>query len=117
MAESLRAAGVVVGLLYDQTALDAAYQDLCRDWSEEEQQYLHGTKRRRPRSIRLFAVGPCWMSHAKCLRSLTGLKRRGQMNGIGEDETIFCLELKEIVSGGKTQARQMLDAYESRTGR
>ena len=43
-----------------------------------------------------------------------GLKRRGQMNGIGEDETIFLSELKEIVGSGKTRARQMLDAYESR---
>ena len=102
-----------VGLLYDQTALDAAW-DLCRDWSEEERQYLRDETPKTALDTPFRGRTVLDVSREVLEIAEAGLKRRGQMNGIGEDETIFLSELKEIVGSGKTRARQMLDAYESR---
>ena len=85
-----------VGLLYDQTALDAAW-DLCRDWSEEERQYLRDETPKTALYTPFRGRTVLDVSREVLEIAEAGLKRRGQMNGIGEDETIFLSELKEIV--------------------
>ena len=100
-------------MLYDQTALDASW-DLCRDWSEDERQYIRVETPKTALYTPFRGRTVLDVSREVLEIAEAGLKRRGQMNGIGEDETIFLSELKEIVGSGKTRARQMLDAYESR---
>ena len=102
-----------VGLLYDQTALDAAW-DLCRYWSEEERQYLRDETPKTALDTPFRGRTVLDISREMLEIAEAGLERRCKTNGIGEDETIFLAELKEIVGSGKSRARQMLDAFESR---
>ena len=102
-----------VGLIYDQTALDAAW-DLCRDWTNEEREYLRAET---PKSAldTPFRNGTV-LDIARQVLAIaeTGLKNRARENGIGEDETIFLAELREIAESGKTRAQELLEAYEGR---
>ena len=102
-----------VGLLYDQTALDAAW-DLCRDWSEEERQYLRDETPKTALDTPFRGRTVLDISREMLEIAEAGLERRCKTNGIGEDEKIFLAELKEIVGSGKSRARQMLDAFETR---
>jgi glutamate--cysteine ligase len=102
-----------VGLIYDQTALDAAW-DLCRDWTNEEREYLRAET---PKSAldTPFRNGTV-LDIARQVLAIaeTGLKNRARENGIGEDEAIFLSELREIAESGKTRAQELLEAYEGR---
>jgi glutamate--cysteine ligase len=102
-----------VGLIYNQTALDAAW-DLCRDWTNEEREYLRVET---PKSAldTPFRKGTV-LDIARQVIAIaeTGLKNRARENGIGEDETIFLAELREIAESGKTRAQELLEAYEGR---
>ena len=102
-----------VGLLYDQTALDAAW-DVCRDWTNEEREYLRAETPKTAldtpfRSGTVLDIAREVISIAEA-----GLKARGRANGIGEDETIFLSELREIAESGITRAQELLNAYEGR---
>ena len=70
-----------VGLLYDQTALDAAW-DLCRDWSEEERQYLRDETPKTALDTPFRGRTVLDVSREVLEIAEAGLKRRGQMNGI-----------------------------------
>ena len=102
-----------VGLIYDQTALDAAW-DLCRDWTNEEREYLRAETPKTAldtpfRNCTVLDIASEMIAIAE-----TGLKNRARENGIGEDETIFLAELREIAESGKTRAQELLEAYEGR---
>lgn len=96
-----------VGLLYDQNALDAAW-DLVRNWTVEERQTLRDQVPRdgmaatiRGRSLRELAREVLALSRA-------GLKTRGFQNSLGEDEARFLDPLDEIVESGQSQAEILL---------
>ncbi|MDB5714636.1 MAG: glutamate--cysteine ligase [Sphingomonadales bacterium] len=100
-----------VGLLYDQTALDAAW-DLVKHWTIEDHQRIRDDVPR----IALDAQGP----RGRSLRELgkvvldiadAGLKARNRLNGIGESEQGFLDPLREIISSGKVPAQRLLDSY------
>ncbi|PCH81984.1 MAG: glutamate--cysteine ligase [Hyphomicrobiales bacterium] len=104
-----------VGLLYDQTALDAAW-DLVKNWTQEERQTLRDTvavtalktpfRKSNVHAIAAQAVGI----------SKAGLKARNKLNGAGFDETQYISTLEEIVNSGETQAEQMLKRYNAEWG-
>ncbi|MDP6390237.1 MAG: glutamate--cysteine ligase [Alphaproteobacteria bacterium] len=104
-----------VGLLYDQTALDAAW-DLAKDWSEEEREAL------RDEVPRLGLKTPFRQGTVQDLArdmlaiAEAGLKRRARLDNNGQDESIFIGELHEIAASGETPAERLLDAYENRWG-
>ena len=105
-----------VGLLYDGTSLDAAW-DLVKDWSHEEHEALRaGVPRlglRTPfRSATLREVARRTLEIAEA-----GLKRRAVLDGSGLDETHFLGDLHEIVAGGPCPAQGLLDAYHGPWGR
>ncbi len=100
-----------VGLLYDQTALDAAY-DLVKGWTIADQQRLRDDVPR----LALNASAP----GGRLLRDLArevlriadaGLKARACLNSIGESEQGFLDPLHEIISSGKTPAERLLDKF------
>jgi glutamate--cysteine ligase len=100
-----------VGLLYDQTALDAAY-DLVKGWSIEAQQVL----RDEVPAKALDAKSPCGGTLHDLAREVlkiadAGLKARARLNSIGESEQGFLDPLREIVSSGKVPAQRLLDRY------
>jgi glutamate--cysteine ligase len=100
-----------VGLLYDQGALDAAW-DLVKHWTMEEREAL------RSAAPRLALDAPVPGGHT--LRDIArealaiahkGLAARGRLNSSGDNETGFLDTLDEIVASGKVPAQRLLDAY------
>ena len=100
-----------VGLLYDQTALDAAW-DVVKNWSIEGQQKLRDDVPR----LALNATAPDGRSlrdvAAEVLEIATaGLTARNEVNSMGDTEAGFLQPLREIVAEGKVPAERLLDRY------
>ncbi|AEQ50528.1 glutamate--cysteine ligase [Pelagibacterium halotolerans] len=99
-----------VGLLYDETALDAAW-DLVKDWTEEERQALRNDVPRLAlktpfRNGTLFDIAKQALAIAR-----SGLKARNKLNWEGADETVFLKPLDYTIETGKTPAERLLDLY------
>jgi len=102
-----------VGLLYDDSALDAAW-DLVKHWSIAEREKLrHEVPRlaldaRTPdgRSMRDFAGEVLEIA-------AMGLTNRGQLNSAGDNEGGFLDPLREVVATGMTPADRLLDKFEN----
>jgi len=99
-----------VGLLYDQAALDTAW-DLVKDWTEEERDQLRrdvpksGLQTRfRNTTVRDIAVAVLAISRE-------GLNTRARLNAHGENETVFLQTLDEFVRTGKTNADILIDKF------
>ncbi|MFZ1744127.1 MAG: glutamate--cysteine ligase [Pontixanthobacter sp.] len=100
-----------VGILYDQTALDAAW-DLVKDWTMEERETLRNAVPKMAldapipggRILRDLAKEVLAISRA-------GLKARARLNTGGDNETGFLETLDEIVASGKVPAQRLLDMY------
>ena len=101
-----------VGLLYDQAALDAAWDEV-KHWSIGEQQRL----RDEVPKLALQARTPSGETlHALAKRILAiseaGLNARRFLNSSGDNESGFLDPLREIVARGKTPAELLLAQYE-----
>jgi len=104
-----------VGLLYDQGALDAAW-DLVKDWTMEEREQLRNDaprlgldakipgKNRRGGTMQDLGKEALAIAHK-------GLAARGRLNASGDNETGYLETLDEIVKSGKVPAQRLLDAY------
>ncbi len=105
-----------VGLLYDQGALDAAW-DLVRDWSIEDQQNLRADVPK----LGLASIAPDGRSLQDVGRDILaiahdGLSARGQVNSMGDNETAFLNPLHQIVDSGITPAQCLLNKYNGEWG-
>jgi glutamate--cysteine ligase len=99
-----------VGLLYDQSSLDAAW-DMVKDWTHEEHQHLRDNVPRDALSVP-FRNGTVQDLAKQMLDiSAAGLERRAKLNNTGDDERVFLKSLYETVNSGKTTAQAMLDCY------
>ena len=100
-----------VGLLYDGTALDSAW-DLVKGWTNED----HDQLRRDVPRLALKAPAPGGGTvHDLARRVLEiaadGLTRRARLNNVGDNESGFLEPLNAIVASGKTPAERLLDLY------
>jgi glutamate--cysteine ligase len=98
------------GILYDQSALDAAW-DLVKDWTEEERQAIRlavpTTALHTP-----FRNGTLMDVAARMVEiSRAGLKSRNRLNWEGADESVFLSPLDYTLKTGKTPAERLLDLY------
>lgn len=102
-----------VGLLYDETALSAA-EDLVRDWTLEDHEYLRAEVPRHALAtpFRQETVGDL-ATRALEIAS-EGLQARSRQNDEGMDERIFLDVLREIVITGQTPADELLALYHGR---
>src|SRR5690606_15583841 len=98
------------GLLYDDAALDAAW-DLVRDFTPAERHALrdgvprHGFKLPfRDATLRELALEALKVSR-------TGLVRRARHNAQGADETVFLDPLFEFALANQTPAERKLDLF------
>ncbi|MBP2277420.1 MULTISPECIES: glutamate--cysteine ligase [Sphingomonas] len=100
-----------VGLLYDQGALDAAW-DVVKHWTIEERQAL------RDAVPKLGLDAP--IAGGRTLRAIAGevidiasagLTARGRTDSSGSNETGFLDPLREIVRSGKVPAELLLEKY------
>jgi len=99
-----------VGLLYDDTALDAAW-DLVKDWSMDEREALRNAV------PKLALDAPIRGGTLKDIAgdvldiATAGLSARARLNGAGDSEAGFLDPLREIVRSGKVPAQVLLDRY------
>lgn len=100
-----------VGLLYDQSALDAAW-DLVRDWTAEERQALRDGVTAQALDLP-FRKGTAQDIAREVVRiSQAGLAARARHNSRGEDETMFLDFASEVAASGRVPADEMLQRYE-----
>jgi glutamate--cysteine ligase len=99
-----------VGLLYDDQALDAAW-DLVKDFTREERHYLRdGVPKQalklpfRGHSVRELALETLKIANH-------GLKRRARMNSHGADESMFLEPLVEFAQANQTPAERKLELF------
>ena len=104
-----------VGLLYDPTALAAAW-DVVKGWSMEARQALRDA---------VPALGLDAPIPGGRLRDIageiveiatSGLSARKRLNAAGDDESGFLDPLREIARSGKVPARRLLDLYDGAWG-
>ncbi|MBA3897182.1 MAG: glutamate--cysteine ligase [Sphingomonadaceae bacterium] len=105
-----------VGLLYDETALDAAWE-LVKDWSNDDHQRL----RDEVPALALAATLPDGRTLRELAREVlavadAGLKARARLNAIGDTEQGFLDPLREIVASGKVPAQRLLDRFDGEWG-
>ena len=100
-----------VGLLYDQPALDAAW-DLVKDWSMEEREALRNAVPKQALDAALPGGGRLQDLAKEVLAiARSGLSARARLNTSGDNETGFLETLDEIVASGKVPAQRLLDLY------
>jgi glutamate--cysteine ligase len=111
----LALSALFVGLLYDGTALDAAW-DLVKGWSAEDRQKLRDDVPTQALDARI-AGRPLREIAAQVLAiSRAGLARRARNDATGRDETIFLDLLDERVARGRVLAQDWLDRYHGAWG-
>ncbi len=102
-----------VGLLYDQGALDAAW-DLVKDWTLEEHQYLRDEVPRQALHT-LFRGKPLNAVANQAVEiAAQGLKARRRLDGQGDDESHFLALLRSRVEREKSPAEYLLDDFHGR---
>ena len=105
-----------VGLLYDDAALDAAW-DVVKGWTMEEREALRNAVPklaldapipggRKLRDIALEVLGI----------ARSGLSARARLNEAGDNETGYLAELFDIVESGRVPAQRLLDLYHGEWG-
>jgi glutamate--cysteine ligase len=100
-----------VGLLYEQNALDAAWDEV-KDWSLEQRQILRDAVP----ELGLGAVTPTGeplRDFATRILAIaeSGLVARARLNSAGDSESGYLDPLREIVARGTSPARVLLDRY------
>ena len=105
-----------VGLLYDQTALDAAW-DLVKDWDMEGREVLRNAVPKLALDAPLPGGGTLRDIAGEVLNiSRSGLAARARLNAGGDNETGYLEPLAEIVASGKVPAQRLLDLYNGEWG-
>ena len=100
-----------VGLLYDDNALDAAWDEV-KHWSLDGRQRLRdavpklGLKAETPDGETLQELGKRILALADA-----GLNARGRLNSSGDNESGFLDPLREVLASGKTPADRLLDRF------
>jgi len=99
-----------VGLLYDQAALDAAW-DLVKDFTREERHALRDGVPKHALKLP-FRGGTLRDLAGEALKiSAHGLARRARANRHGADESMFLDILAQIVDANQTPAERKLELY------
>jgi glutamate--cysteine ligase len=104
-----------VGLIYEQSSLDAAW-DLCRGWTAEEREGLRVAASEKGleaeihgRSLQSIAIELLDIAEA-------GLKARARAAGFDADEAHFLNALRDIAVSGRTPAEELLARYHGEWG-
>lgn len=100
-----------VGLLYDQGALDAAWE-VVKGWTMEEREALRSAAPRQALDAPIPGGGTMRDLAKEILAiSRAGLTARARYNDSGDNETGFLEILDEIAASGKVPAQRLLDSY------
>jgi glutamate--cysteine ligase len=100
-----------VGLLYERSALDAAW-DLVKDWDMAERQTLRDSVPRLALDAPLPGGGKLRDIAGEVLDIAgAGLTARARLNSSGDNESGFLDPLREVVRTGKVPAQVLLDRF------
>src|SRR5215470_15500860 len=99
-----------VGLLYDEDALDAAW-DLAKTWSAQERQQLRDDVPRRGFNTAVAGVSVLDIARTCVDIARHGLARRDRNDVNGCDETRYLEPIEEYVERGITPAEELLQKY------
>jgi len=102
-----------VGLLYDQSALDAAW-DLVKDWTAAEHEMLRDAVPRRALKAEFRDRKVQDLAKEVLAIAEAGLHARARTMDLLSDETHFLAPLQEIAESGQTPAERVLEAYHGR---
>jgi glutamate--cysteine ligase len=105
-----------VGLLYDQGALDAAW-NLVKGWDMDGREALRNAVPKLGLDAPIPGGGTLKDIAAEVLAiARSGLNARAQLNKAGDNESGFLNPLDEIVSSGKVPAQVLLDKFHGEWG-
>ncbi|MBC2665827.1 glutamate--cysteine ligase [Novosphingobium flavum] len=105
-----------VGLLYDQGALDAAW-DLVKGWDMEGRETLRASVPKLGLDAPLPGGGTLRDIAAEVLAiARSGLNARAQLNEAGDNESGFLGPLDDIVASGKVPSEVLLEKYHGAWG-
>jgi glutamate--cysteine ligase len=98
------------GLLYDDVALDSAWQ-LVKDWTPPEREALRNAvpKTALKTPFRSTTVGE--LARQVLHISRIGLKNRARINAKNQDETLYLAPLDVIAGNGRTVSDQLLERF------
>lgn len=101
-----------VGIFYDQTALDGAWE-LVKDWSADDRQKLREAVPRE--ALQATVKGRTVQDVAKDMLALSrkGLGERRIVGCKGKTETRFLDDLDDIAASGRTRAEDLLQLYDT----
>jgi glutamate--cysteine ligase len=101
------------GILYDTTALDAAW-DLCADWSLEERMRLRTEAPKRGLKVMVRRRSLQEIAIELLEIAAGGLAARARLNAAGDNETGFLSPLQETAESGLTPAERKLELFHGR---
>ena len=99
-----------VGLLYDDAALDAAW-DLVKDFTREERHALRDGVPAHALKLPFRGAHVRDLAREALKISVAGLRRRAALNGDGQDESRFLEPLIEMAEAGQTAADHKLALF------
>jgi len=100
-----------VGLLYDEGALDAAW-DMVKDWTMEEREALRNAVPKLALDAPIPGGGTLRDIAGEVLDiAASGLNARARLNASGDNESGFLDPLREIVRTGRVPAQILLDRF------
>ncbi|HZW47864.1 MAG TPA: glutamate--cysteine ligase [Microvirga sp.] len=98
------------GLLYDEAALDNAW-DLVKNWSAEQREQLRADAPKLALNAMVAGRKVQDIARDALVLAREGLRRRGHLDGAGRDETKHLAYAEEIVASGRTPAERLLERY------
>lgn len=104
-----------VGLLYDQAALDAAW-DLVKGWNASERQGLRDTVPKLGLQASIAGRQVAEVAREVLALSRAGLARRAHRDAAGRDETLYLDPVVEIAERGQTLAQDLADRFRTSWG-
>jgi glutamate--cysteine ligase len=99
-----------VGILYDDAALDAAW-DLVKDWSAAERQQLRDDVPKLGLAAKIHGRSVAELAADILTLSRGGLARRNRLDAGGRDESRYLDVLDERLARRKTPAEDLLDKF------
>ncbi|MEA2990745.1 MAG: glutamate--cysteine ligase [Alphaproteobacteria bacterium] len=98
------------GLLYDDAALDAAWE-IVKDWSAPERQTLRDDVPKLGFKATIRGWSLLTLAKATLALAEKGLARRRRLDAAGHDETRYLRPIQEFVARGITPAEELLEKF------
>jgi glutamate--cysteine ligase len=103
------------GLLYDEAALDGAWE-LVKHWSADEREQLRADVPKQALRARIAGRSAQEVARDALALARAGLQRRACRDEADRDETHHLTYAEEIVASGRTQAERLLELYHGAWG-